>query len=151
MARSFDQSLQFPFGTSLAPQNTSPSLGLSKEYKDSDSPTGRWLRQFFALPALPVTEDDNAFAFILMASKREDNTMVDSFIDYVLESYIQPDCCFPPSLWADINLLEVTTTNACESFHLHLAMNVKSPHPNIFKFLEAFKHEQEKITLKQGS
>lgn len=125
------------------------SLGLTQEYRAQDSEIGNWLKIFFSMPALPKDEIEDCFAFEIMAAKPIESKNLDEFADYILNTYITSNCSFPPSTWAGLTMSDVTTTNACESFHLHFEHSVATSHPNIFKFIDALHIEQNKCTLKQ--
>lgn len=126
------------------------SLGLVNDFKEKESELGRWLKLYFVLPILTPEEIEDCFAFTIMNDQPDDDR-ARLFTDYIYDKYLTSSSAFPPSLWAGIASQEVTTTNACESFHLHFSQNLNTEHPNIFRFLEAIKHEQEKTMLKLRS
>ena len=119
-------------------------LGLSVHYTDNNSELGKVLKCFFALPALNPSEISAAFSEL--TSLQQDNDAYDSFKKYVSSTYIKPFSLFPPVLWAGLEV--VNTTNACESFHRHLASIVKVAHPNIYLFLDALRQQQTMSILK---
>ena len=49
---------------------------------------------------------------------------------------------FAPGLWAASPQQSPTTTNAAESFHSHLNADSKTPHPNIYAFLQSLTRQQ---------
>ena len=73
------------------------------------------------------------------------------FADYIYDTYLglHQDCSYPPIMWADILCRNVKTTNACEAFHRHFQSSLQTYHPNIFRFMEALKVEQNRTSLKQ--
>ncbi|GFR91179.1 phosphoglucomutase-3 [Elysia marginata] len=122
------------------------TLNLTKEYKDSSSSIGSWLKLFFGLPALPPSAVGDCFADILFPSIPDD-PRASLFSDYIEFTYIEEFSEFPPAIWASDNL-KGRTTNACESFHFHFSKYFNCPHPNIFVFIEAVDEEMKKSTLK---
>uniref|UniRef100_A0A8D8WJP9 MULE domain-containing protein n=2 Tax=Cacopsylla melanoneura TaxID=428564 RepID=A0A8D8WJP9_9HEMI len=65
-----------------------------------------------------------------------------TFTDYVFDNYINTDCKFPPTLWAEFSSSICRTTNACESYHSKLNSMFYHSHPNIYLFLEAVQEIQ---------
>ena len=122
------------------------SLNLTKEYKDSSSSIGSWLKLFFGLPALPPSAVGPCFADILFP-RIPDDPRASLFSDYIVSTYIDEFSEFPPVIWASDNI-KGRTTNACESFHFHFSKYFNCPHPNIFVFIEAVDEEMKKSTLK---
>ncbi|KAF6200793.1 hypothetical protein GE061_005239 [Apolygus lucorum] len=89
---------------------------------------GLWLKQFFALCFLPPDSVYNAFTTLMMDAPAGTT----DFTYYILTTYIEDDCCFPPQVWASAppdNSLR--TTNGAESFHRDFNQQFYSPHPNI--------------------
>ena len=124
------------------------SLGLAKEYKDKESPTGDWLKVFFGLSFLEPVEVEECFVFDLFSVAPDCEKAV-KFADYVLKTYVCSDSAvFPPQIWAESNIEGIRTTNGCESFHNQFGSMFYSTHPNIFDFLEKIKCTQTKTYLK---
>jgi hypothetical protein len=42
---------------------------------------------------------------------------VNTFCDYVIDTYIDKNASFPPYLWSPCNISGERTTNACKAFH----------------------------------
>ena len=120
-------------------------LGMTEAYTNADSPTGQWLKLLFGLPALPPDEVEPFFTMQLL-SRKPDDTKLDDMISYITANYISQGCSFPPEMWAGHT--EVTTTNACESFHQNLQHSFSCSHPDIWKVLRALEKEQTKTRLK---
>ena len=78
-----------------------------------------------------------------------DTTEANLFADYIYGTYLHQDCSYPPIMWADILCRNVKTTNACEAFHRHFQSSLQTYHPNIFRFMEDLKVEQNRTSLKQ--
>ncbi|CAI6373519.1 unnamed protein product [Macrosiphum euphorbiae] len=51
------------------------------------------------------------------------------FSDYILKSYIESGCLFPPELWASEPSISPRTTNGAESFHKMYNGQFHSAHP----------------------
>ncbi|KAF0687812.1 Uncharacterized protein FWK35_00035059, partial [Aphis craccivora] len=66
------------------------SLGLSNEYKDTNSEIGKWLRHTFG-------------RFLMRGNDRPDNELLTKYSDYLVDNYIGDDCKYPPSLWAALS------------------------------------------------
>ncbi|XP_060870098.1 uncharacterized protein LOC132944652 [Metopolophium dirhodum] len=103
---------------------------LRNEYNNSESETGKWLKNFFGLSFLPYTEVSEAFCELIEISPSE-NAL--EFSDYVLKNYIDEDCLFPPEMWAEAPSSMPKTTNGPESFHRHFNEQFYSAHPSIWK------------------
>lgn len=117
------------------------SLGLTGEFRNKDSEVGRWLRHTFGLTYLNPDEVGDCFALDLFAEKPI-HSELDKYADYLLETYIEDDAPFPPSLWATATPSIINTTNACESFHSKLNESFYSTHPSIYIFIEKLKEFQ---------
>jgi len=59
---------------------------------------GQWLKSFFGLPFLPFEEVEDSF--IQLMSSCPNDTEGHIFTDYLLKTYIEPGCLFPPEIWA---------------------------------------------------
>lgn len=116
------------------------SLGLMTEYT-TNSDTGKWLKTSFGLTYLNADEVGDCFVFDLMASKPE-NAVLDRYADYLLETYIEENSTFPPSIWAEKTASITRTTNACESFHSRFNSSFYCTHPSVYIFIEKLKDFQ---------
>ena len=67
---------------------------------------------------------------------------MDKYADYLVETYIQENSSFPPSIWAVEEASITRTTNACESFHSQFNSSFYSTHPSIYIFIEKLKEFQ---------
>lgn len=110
-------------------------LGLTSEYKDSDSEIGNFLKLFFGLPCLHPADVEECFAEDLLAVAPDDERVV-QFMDYVLDNYIDMECKFPPDMWAAYSSASSRTTNVCESFHAHLNGSFYAAHPHIYALID---------------
>nr|CAI5865555.1 unnamed protein product [Callosobruchus analis] len=72
-------------------------LGLASEYKNQQSPIGNWLNHLFGLTFLPPAEVGECFAQDFMSDKPQDSK-VDQFTDYLVDTYIDSDSKFPPEI-----------------------------------------------------
>lgn len=121
--------------------------GMANSYSNPESELGNWLKLFFALPSLRTDDVEDAFVFDLMSDSPSCQASHD-FTDYMLLNYIKNDSKFPPSLWADLKSNDVTTTNACESFHQHFKKSLQTVHPNIYRFIDGLEEAERRATLK---
>ena len=98
----------------------------------------------FGLPALPPHEVGRFYAEVLLPKKPP--VTLDAFTSYLETNYINAGCKFPPIWWAGHT--DVTTTNACESFHQNLKHSSAHSHPDIWKLIATLEKEQTKTLLK---
>ena len=68
------------------------NLGLSQDYKDSDSEIGKWLKQALA-HFLDPTEVEDCFVEDYMASAPQDEWCI-KYADYLVENYVTTDSHF---------------------------------------------------------
>jgi len=66
------------------------NLGLSQDYKDSDSEIGKWLKQSFGLHFLDPTEVEDCFVEDYKASAAQDERCI-KYADYLVENYVTID------------------------------------------------------------
>lgn len=123
------------------------SLGLSDHYKNEESQIGKWLKYTFGLTYLDPSDVGDCFAFDLYSIKPV-NDQLDKYCDYLVNTYIDQESDFPPSLWAECSSSLIRTTNACESFHARFNSSFYSPHPSIFIFIEKLKQFQTETYVK---
>ncbi|CAI6350060.1 unnamed protein product [Macrosiphum euphorbiae] len=64
--------------------------------KNSD--LGKWLKLFFGIPFLPFQDIQNAFGELI--SICPDLYIGCLFSDYILNTYVENGCLFPPEIWA---------------------------------------------------
>ena len=125
-------------------------LGLSNEYKNSDSEIGNFLKLFFGLPFLPPSEVDECFTDDLMSILPQDSRL-ERFCDYFLKTYLEPSSNFPPQIWSKFSISCIRTTNSCESFHSKFNAMFYTSNPNLYQFVEALKNVQCEVYLKLRS
>ena len=79
-------------------------VGLSSEYKNSESAVGRFLKSTFGLPFLDFLEVCDCFTFDVICEAPEGDA-VSRYIEYLTRMYITSTSSFPPHLWAssDVN------------------------------------------------
>lgn len=116
------------------------SVGLKSEY-ESNSEIGKWLKNTFGLTYLNPDEVDDCFVFDLMSYKPHSD-LLDKYCDYLLDTYINDNAVFPPSLWAEESASVTRTTNCCESFHAKFNASFYSTHPSVYVFIEKLKECQ---------
>lgn len=103
---------------------------------------------FFGLPFLKPEDVVNCFTDDIV-SMLPRNEKVEAFTDYIINTYITPDCDYPPSLWVMYSGSIITrTTNSCEAFHSKLNGIFYSAHPNIYKFIDILKNVQKDTYIK---
>ncbi|KAL4098464.1 hypothetical protein QTP88_023070 [Uroleucon formosanum] len=88
---------------------------------------GIWLKSLFGLPFLPVEKVEEAFLELMSTCPNENEGYKCS--DYILKSYIESGCLFPPELWASGPSISPRTTNGAESFHKMYNGQFHSAHP----------------------
>ncbi|KAF0695890.1 MULE domain-containing protein [Aphis craccivora] len=96
-------------------------FGLTEVYKKKTE-VGDWLRICFGLVFLDF-EDVSNFSTIELMSIKPENSKLTQFADYILDTYITEEALFPPNIWAQFSAELNLTTNACKSFHSHLAQS----------------------------
>jgi len=89
---------------------------------------GTWLRSFHSLSYLPPLKVEDAFIELISVAPADEYSY---FTDYVLETYIADNACFPSSIWAGEPSYCPHTNNGPESFHSHCNAMFYSAHPNI--------------------
>ena len=76
---------------------------------------------------------------------------LDTFYDYLKNTYIGEGAIFLPTVWAEASSELTKSTNACESFHAHFKSKFYQSHPNIFMFIDTLKNFQSEIYIKLQS
>lgn len=71
---------------------------LKNAYKDENSEFDNWLKIFFGLPYLHHSEIKDGFIQLMALCPNE--LYGHRFADYILRTYVKPDCLFPPVLCA---------------------------------------------------
>jgi hypothetical protein len=72
-------------------------IGLSSEYKNTESEVGNWLKSLFGIAFLSPEEVEDSFAEDYMAVAPEDQKCIE-FADYLTETYVTQESLPPPSL-----------------------------------------------------
>lgn len=116
---------------------------------DNDDDVGKWLKKFFGLPFLEPSEVGDFFTEDLMP-EAENSSPVQTFADYMTDTYITSTSRFPPSLWASppLPIVFPRTTNGAEAFHRHLKEIIPSSHPNIYNLAKTLLSIQEETYIK---
>ena len=83
----------------------------------------------------------------------ESTPAINSFADYVFDTYISVDSQYPPEMWArfPVDMAYPMTTNGAEAFHRHFKDCFKFAHPNIFAFTRELLSLQEETYVKLHS
>lgn len=68
-------------------------------YNDQKNDLQLWLKSFFGLSF--IAPDDVEDGFVELISTCPNIAYGQLFSDYVLETYVEPGCLFPPILWAE--------------------------------------------------
>lgn len=126
------------------------NLGLSKIYNDPESEEGKWLRHIFGLTYLNPEDVGDCVAFDF-AADQPDNPKITSFMNYLVDNYLDENSTFPPAMWAENTSSLARTTNSCEGFHSKFNGMFPSPHPNINVFISNLKLIQSDTYLKLNS
>ena len=72
------------------------SVGLSNEYKNTESQLGKWLKCFVGLQFVDAVEVEDIFVDLMSVAPDDEKCI--KFADYLVENYITNDSKFPPSL-----------------------------------------------------
>ena len=102
-------------------------------YRIGKSKTAIWLKTCFDLPCLPCAD---VYEFFQTELTRERPAMasLETFSNYLVNTYLSPNSLFRPQLWAgDGDFLN--TTNGCKNFHRHFGIGCLNPHPSIYDWL----------------
>nr|CAI5835530.1 unnamed protein product [Callosobruchus analis] len=122
-------------------------LGLSEEYKNSESIVGKYLKIHFGVPFLEPNEAYDFFFNELYFLLPNDVRVIE-FRNYLKNNYFKLDAHFPPAIWASSTNFINRTTNGCESFHSKFNECFYSPHPNVFNFANILLEFQTLIYVK---
>jgi len=125
-------------------------LGLTQHYKDNKSEVGKWLHYCFGLVFLKPNDVEDFYFFELYEIKPQ-NTNLEKFSDYLLNTYLTNESKFPPHIWASASAALNKTTNACESFHAHFNNSMYQTHPSIFIFIQELLNVQAETYVKCNS
>ena len=126
------------------------AFNLTRDYRDVKSLVGRWLRLVFALPTLSADSVRECFLTTLSVSM-PDTTEANLFVDYIYmaRTYIKTALtlrsCGPTSC-AETSKPQMLVKHP---IHRHFQSSLQTYHPNIFRFMEALKVEQNRTSLKQ--
>ena len=124
------------------------SLGLAQDYKDKSSEIGKWLSQFFGLPFLPPDETVDSFVEE-MIPEAPTNERCSKFSDYLLETYVDENSKYPPTMWASKPCSTAKRiNNDPECFHSHFNDQFYSAHPCIYVFIDVLKQIQTTTYIK---
>lgn len=122
-------------------------LGLVKEFRDTYSEIGRWLKWTFGLLFLNPNEVENSFVDDLYSVMPSNEKCV-KYADYLVDNYICEVATFTPDMWASCTQSLERTTNGCESFHSKFNESFYMSHPDIFKFIDVIKDVQLNTYIK---
>ncbi|KAF0707685.1 Uncharacterized protein FWK35_00035069, partial [Aphis craccivora] len=115
-------------------------------YNDKNNELQIWLKSFFGLSF--IAPDDVEDVFVELISVCPNTSVGQLFSDYVLETYIEPGCLFPPILWAETPSSNPRTTNGAESFHSTYNAQFNSAHPPIFVVITTLMETQAETITK---
>ena len=74
---------------------------------------------------------------------------IDTFVEYVLETYVLNGCPFPPTMWACYHAQQlIGTTNACGAVHSKMNNMFYHVHSDILSLYDALLEIQEIFYLK---
>ena len=103
------------------------------------------MKLFFGLPRLPSNEVPDAFADDIVSNAPTFDVAV-KFADCVLENYIDVDCKFLPTLWAqapDVSGAIPRTNNGAKAYHSQVNAEFYVKHPDIYMFVDVLKKVQQ--------
>lgn len=132
-------------------------LGMQTKYAE-DTEFAHNIRLLLALPFVPLSDVDAAFQEIASSdffseNDSEYNTQIQTLLNYIEATYmgtynrrgVRKNPLFPMEIWnVHMTTLEglARTNNNVEGWHNAFSSFVGQTHPNIFKFIEALKKEQ---------
>ncbi|CAI6371936.1 unnamed protein product [Macrosiphum euphorbiae] len=119
---------------------------LRTAYNDKNNDLPIWLKSFFGLSF--IAPDDVEDALVELISVCPNISVGRLFSDYVLETYIEQGCLFPPILWAETPSSNPRTTNGAESFHSTYNAQFNSAHPPIFFVIATLMETQAESVTK---
>ncbi|XP_025406600.1 uncharacterized protein LOC112680653, partial [Sipha flava] len=112
----------------------------------NDDKLGKWLKLFFGLPFLSLHEIENAFIELVFICPNLDIGFL--FSDYMLKTYVEDHCLFPPKIWAQEPSENPRTTNGSVSFHRTYNAQYHSTYPSVNLVIAVLKETQEKTCTK---
>lgn len=137
--------MSFPFRTELVAENT---IFWTQQAAWKERLWGKSvLEETIRTDLLPSGEVSDFFALDFISSLSKDKR-VEQFCDYLLESYIDSDSNFPPTVWSECFASSLRTINACDSFHAHCNDLFCNAHPNIFVLVSALQETQNETYIK---
>jgi len=86
---------------------------------------------------LPSDEVGTAFANEIMSTIPADDRCR-KFADFIVNHYIG----FTADLWGSSPQQGPTITNAAKSFHSHMNAGIRTPHPNMYVFVQSLIRQQ---------
>jgi len=104
---------------------------LSTDYKVKHSGIGKFLTYIIGLPFLEPEMIGECFV-IDLASIQPEMAKIQTFSDYLVDTYIDDASDFPPEKCATCSSSMYLTSNACESFHSKFNSLFDTLHPSIY-------------------
>ena len=103
---------------------------------------------FFGLPFLPPDETEDSFVEE-MIPEAPTNERCSKFSDYLLETYVDENSKYPPTMWASKPCSTAKRiNNGPECFHSHFNDQFYSAHPCIYVFIDVLKQIQTTTYIK---
>ncbi|KAE9522833.1 hypothetical protein AGLY_016795 [Aphis glycines] len=117
-------------------------------YMKNDDDFGKWIKMFYGLTFLPPNEIEDAFIELISICPNHKNGII--FSDYILETFVSPNCIFPPNVWASEPSLNssLRTINGPESFHRTFDGQFYARHPQVPKVISILIQTQAETSTK---
>ncbi|CAG9315619.1 unnamed protein product [Blepharisma stoltei] len=116
-------------------------LGLATNYKTDGSALRSYAKVIQSLALCPLDQIDEAWEII--ASFEPEGERVQEFTAYFMRTWLLSNAKFRREFWNHFDNDGMRTTNNLEGYHHALNKLVGAAHPNILKFIEIIKNEQQ--------
>lgn len=123
--------------------------GLQTLYNNNNPPDVRkTVRRLMALPLVPPVRIDQAFQDIVINAPPVAG--MDAMIDYVRDTYIDPQrALFDRAIWNCYDMKD-RTTNSCEAYHRVINEFFHHRHPDPFRFCKFVQQQEMEIERRHG-
>ena len=131
--------------------------GLQQRYQDDDE-FSLFVRMIMALAFVPVVDLETAFDDLFIEIRNNFNNDMDDVLNYFEDTYIgrqrrngRDNPMFAQELWNMYNRTRYhlpRTNNNVEGWHRGLQFHINACHPNIWKFLNVLKKEENLTRVK---
>ena len=122
-------------------------IGLKKQYQEDEN-LKKFVKKIISLALVPIDKVQDVFVELCEFEKPE-YEQIDLFLDYMTETYIDPDqALFPIETWNQYDDTDnKRTNNDIEGYNLWLSLWLHK-HPNIWNFIKKIKVEESTTLIK---